>query len=81
MSLLDRVRRLEMGYPRAPVSCVVTFAWGEDPEEAIARAARQGVSGGVLVVGEVLAPEVWCQLAADHQQRLLAAVAADMAEV
>ncbi|BEP49986.1 hypothetical protein LJR260_003683 [Variovorax paradoxus] len=45
---------------------VVRYDGDEAPVVAMQRAAAAGLSGGVLLVGEVLRPEVWAAQARVH---------------
>ena len=71
-ALNRRVSALEASRFRQGRGFVLTDALHESPADALRRARG---SGGYLVVGEVLPPEVWCPLA-QAQQRLLLAGAA-----
>jgi len=45
---------------------VVRYDGDEVPAAAMQRAATAGLSGGVLLVGEVLRPEIWAAQARAH---------------
>ena len=48
--------------------CVVHIREGETFEQA---ARRQGLSDGVLVIGEIMAPDDWCRAAKAQQADLV----------
>uniref|UniRef100_C5CUX5 Uncharacterized protein n=1 Tax=Variovorax paradoxus (strain S110) TaxID=543728 RepID=C5CUX5_VARPS len=60
--MLRRLAALE----QAQGCAVVSYRGDEVPEAALQRAATAGFSGGVLLVGEVLRPEVWTARARAH---------------
>lgn len=61
-AMLRRLGALE----QAQGCAVVRYRGDEAPEAAMQRAATEGLSGGVLLVGEVLRPEVWAARARAH---------------
>lgn len=66
MKLSARLAKLESSI-RPAGGLVVTYALGEAPEDALSRARAAGVTGGVLLVGEVLPPKIWEPLAREQQ--------------
>lgn len=71
--LAARLTRLEAAAHQRGSPCAVTYALCEAPADAIRRAAAAGASGGVLLVCELLSPEVWLPLAREHQAALVRA--------
>lgn len=61
-AILRRLAALE----QAQGCAVVSYLGDEAPEAALRRAATAGLSGGVLLVGEVLRPDVWAARARAH---------------
>ncbi len=71
-AMLRRLVALE----QAQGCAVVSYRGDEVPEAALQRAATAGLSGGVLLVGEVLRPEVWTARARAHFEETARAEAA-----
>jgi hypothetical protein len=52
-----------------PTGGVVTFGCNETPEEALERARREGITGPVLLVPEVMTYEEWAEMMANEADR------------
>lgn len=62
-SLKKRLLALEQGTPQAQkCSGVVTFGPNETQDQALERARREGITGGVLLVPEIMSYEEWADM-------------------
>lgn len=68
--LKSRLLTLERCHAAARPTCgVVTFGKNETPEEALERAQRNGMTGSVLLVPEVMTEEEWVQMMEQETNR------------
>ena len=62
-NLKKRLAALEQGSPQAQkFSGVVTYGRNETQEQAIERARRDGMTGSILIVPEVMTFEEWAEM-------------------
>lgn len=68
--LKSRLLTLERCHAAARPTCgVVTFGRNETPEEALERAQREGMTGAILLVPEVMTEEEWVQMMEQETSR------------
>lgn len=75
-SLKTRLQALERGrLAGRPVSGVVTYGPNETQEEALERACREGITGAILLVPEVMTYGEWAVMMESNSQPIMASKA------